>query len=119
MNHLRLCHDTDPCPYDHCSTRKTIPLNPSDSTAKHIGKSHGEYECGLITCKTSVSQFSEIELMEHLQLDHGMEWELVLKVRDTAKRNRDWSVQADHITGIKEILDCTLCIQRNSFDGRC
>ncbi|KAF8863594.1 hypothetical protein BDZ45DRAFT_105030 [Acephala macrosclerotiorum] len=105
ISHLREIHDTDPCPFSHCIGG----LNPMiDSTAKHIGKLHGEFECGLRSCRRSLSQFCERGFLEHLQLDHNMRWELVLKTRDAAKSLGSGTIRDEHIMSM-EVEDCSVC----------
>lgn len=105
ISHLREIHDTDPCPFSHCSGE----LNPmTDSTAKHIGKLHGEFECALKSCRRSVSQFCERGFLEHLELDHNMRWEVVLKTRDIVKSLGNGSLRDEHILST-QADDCSLC----------
>ncbi|KAE8452852.1 hypothetical protein EG329_013124 [Mollisiaceae sp. DMI_Dod_QoI] len=103
ISHLREIHDTDHCPYSHCVEE----LNPmTDSTAKHIGKLHGEFECALRSCKKSTSQFCERGFLDHLQLDHNMNWETVLRTRDIAKIFGDKTLRDEHIIDVR---DCNIC----------
>ncbi|KUJ18217.1 uncharacterized protein LY89DRAFT_717811 [Mollisia scopiformis] len=106
MNHLRDIHDTDPCPFvPHCM----VKLNPElDSTAKHIGKQHGEFECALGSCKKFASQFCESGFLDHLQLDHKMAWSMVLKARDIAKQSGNKALRDEHVM-CEEVYDCSIC----------
>lgn len=105
--HLRVIHDTDPCPFAHCM----VVLDPrKDSTAQHFSKLHGDFECALGSCKAHVSQFCESGFLEHLQLDHKMAWESVLKARDMAKKTERRALSDEHIRLMcTEVYDCTVC----------
>jgi hypothetical protein len=103
--HLREVHDTDPCPFAHCF----VVLDPRiDSTAKHIAKLHGEFECALGSCKRFVSSFCDSGFLEHLQLHHKMDWESVLKARDMAKNVGNKTLRDEHVM-CAEIYNCNIC----------
>lgn len=103
--HLRDAHDTDPCPFAHC----VVVLDPRiDSTAKHIAKLHGEFECALGSCKQFVSSFCDSGLLEHLQLDHKMDWGTVLKARDIAKNVENKTLRDEHVMRA-EVYNCSIC----------
>lgn len=110
--HLREVHDTDPCPFAHC----VVDLDPrTDSTAKHIAKLHGEFECALGSCQEFVSSFCDNGLLEHLQLDHKMQWETVLKARDMAKNIGNKTLRNEHIMGA-EVYNCSICHQDSAIE---
>ncbi|KAF8855482.1 hypothetical protein BDZ45DRAFT_804915 [Acephala macrosclerotiorum] len=109
ISHLRKVHDTDPCPYDHCVNSMFSSLDYCESTAKHIGKMHSEFECALRSCYGTRSQFSEESFMAHLQLHHGIRWELVLKIKDIAKKDEARILRDHHVVGLFEFSDCTSC----------
>jgi hypothetical protein len=107
LKHLRVFHDTDPCPYTHC--RNGVPLDCLESTSKHIGKTHGRFECALKCCYGKISRFSDSALLEHLELDHAMEWALALKAQERAKAAGDDILRAEHVCGNSAVLDCASC----------
>ncbi|CZR58450.1 uncharacterized protein PAC_08342 [Phialocephala subalpina] len=110
--HLRKVHDTDPCPYDHSANCLISSTEFCESTARHIGKVHGEYECALKSCEGTRSQFSEEGLLEHLQLGHDIRWEMVLKIRDVVKKVDGRVLRDGHLRGKYEIPDCTSCARQ-------
>lgn len=107
--HLRKVHTSDPCPYDHCASCMLPQIDTCEDTAKHIGKTHGDYECALKSCLGTRSQFSEEGMLEHLQLNHNILWELVLKIGDIIKKVDGRVLRDEHLTGQFEFLDCTSC----------
>lgn len=111
ISHLRDVHDTDPCPHNHCVSSMFSSPDSCESTAKHIGKMHGEYECALRSCSGTRSQFSEESFMAHLQLHHEIKWERVLKTKDLAKR-AGRVLREEHVVGQFEFSDCTSCKPR-------
>jgi hypothetical protein len=116
--HLREFHDTTPCPYSHCPNRSERTPALPESTAKHVGKTHGAFECAVRSCEGSESQFSENGLAEHLQVSHNMNWELALRTRDMAKRSSDRSAREEHVGGMLNLSDCSLCAKNVTlYDG--
>jgi hypothetical protein len=105
--HLRDHHKTELCPYAHCQSRRDPPCN--EDADKHIGKAHSVYECALRSCNGSVSQFSDCGLLEHLQVDHRLTWEQVLRTRDAVKEASDVVVRDKHVVEIAELSDCRHC----------
>jgi hypothetical protein len=111
FSHLRAHHKTELCPYAHCKSRtgSSSPWNENAAADKHFGKVHGDYECALKSCKGSLSQFSDGGLLEHLQIDHRLALEQVLKTRDVVKLATDLVVRDEHMVGITGLSDCTGC----------
>lgn len=107
--HLRKAHASDPCPYNHCASSIALCIDACDDTARHIGKMHGEYECALKSCLGTRSQFSEEGMLEHLQLNHNIRWEMVLKIRDVIKKIDGKVLKDDHLRGRFEVSNCTSC----------
>ncbi|PMD16959.1 hypothetical protein NA56DRAFT_752632 [Hyaloscypha hepaticicola] len=96
--HLYDHHDTEPCPYSHCPDENFV-AGVEQSTAEHIAKMHGIFECGLDGCNDGrVFGFSDTGLSEHLQVVHNMEWVTVLRARASAKSKGDSTLQIDHIS---------------------
>jgi hypothetical protein len=107
MKHLHDHHDTEPCPYAHCLDDSFVGC-PGKSTAAHIAKMHGTFECGLSSCnKGKVSGFSDAALSEHLQVSHNIEWAIVLKARDCAKAKGDSTLRNEHLPEIPH--ECKSC----------
>jgi hypothetical protein len=107
--HLQRHHDTDPCPYAHCQSLDDPTVGCRPSTALHIAKIHGTFECGLPGCKEKVSGFSDTALSEHLQVAHDMEWAFVLQARDSAKVQRDNFVRIEHLPEYSRRHWCKCC----------
>lgn len=109
IKHLHDHHDTEPCPYAHCLD-DTFVVGPEKSTAEHIAKMHGIFECGLASCsKGKVSGFSDTALSEHLQVAHDIGWAIVLKARDRAKAKGDSTLRIEHLPEIPRPHWCTSC----------
>jgi hypothetical protein len=95
--HLRGSHDTQDCPYANCLIWMESFVHGRESTAKHIAKMHGSFECALRSCQGSISQFLESSLLDHLQIQHDMDWEHALKAKDAVKRARDYVLRDEHV----------------------
>jgi hypothetical protein len=111
MSHVKGHHDTELCPYAHCQRHtENIPLHQR-SISKHIGKAHSSFECALKSCKGKISRFAESQLLEHLQIHHGMEWALVLNARDMVKADGGRTLTSDHLKQDSEVRDCKICTE--------
>jgi hypothetical protein len=101
--HLRVCHNTEPCPYAHC--REDRP----DSISKHVGKTHGRLECGLDLCHGKISRFLDNALLDHLEFDHAMDRALSMQARDRAKVATDGILRPGHISKSTQYRGCVCC----------
>jgi hypothetical protein len=109
LSHLKEHHETEPCPYAHCQRQLAQISLSCTSTSKHIGKDHGSFECALKPCDDRISRFSEIRLMEHMELHHAMEWALVLRMKDTVKETEDHVLRPHHLPQGIGVRACNIC----------
>ena len=108
IKHLQDHHRTEPCPYAHCLD-DTFVACQEKTTADHIAKTHGIFECGLGSCEEKVSGFSDAALSEHLQVAHDMDWAFVLKAREHAKEMRNSTLRFEHLSENACPLSCKAC----------
>jgi hypothetical protein len=87
----------------------TFVAGPKMSTAEHIAKMHGVFECGLGRCANGkASGFSDTALSEHLQVAHDIEWAIVLKARGCAKAKGDSTLQTKHLESASALVPVSL-----------
>jgi hypothetical protein len=87
-----------------------MPLHRK-SASKHIGKAHGFFECALKSCQSQTSRFSGIQLLEHLEIHHAMEWALALKARDVMMAYESLTLRLEHLLQDANVRDCKVCMK--------
>jgi hypothetical protein len=111
LSHLKEHHETEPCPYAHCQHgQDDIPLHRK-SASKHIGKAHSFFECALKSCEGKTSRFSGIQLLEHLEIHHAIEWALVLMARDAMMASGGLTLRSEHLLQDVDLRDCKVCVK--------
>jgi len=115
LNHFREIHGEEEagnlaCPLPHCLNPVEESSNPRERFPEHIKKEHGNYECGLGSCRQKLSSyFSEQVLQEHLQRHHGMRRSAVVDVQSAVKRDRERTIRAVHVPKDVYCGKCTVC----------
>jgi hypothetical protein len=111
LSHLKEHHETEVCPYAHCWYGQDDISLHRKSASKHIGKAHSFFECALKSCEGKTSCFSATQLLEHLEIHHGMEWALVLKTRDSMVASGGLIIKSEHLLQDMNVRDCKVCMK--------
>ncbi|KAF5867688.1 putative transcription factor c2h2 protein [Botrytis fragariae] len=105
--HIRECHDkpstVSTCPVIHCGKEVKTPVS------EHIQKEHGSFECGLSTCGTKQSRFTDIQLESHLRSAHGLNFGEASKAVGAAKKASDKTIRIRELYTKSEIRECAIC----------
>ncbi|TGO14827.1 hypothetical protein BTUL_0048g00680 [Botrytis tulipae] len=105
--HIRECHDkpstVSTCPVSHCGKEVETPVS------EHIQKEHGSFECGLSTCGTKQSRFTDIQLESHLKSVHGLNSGEASKAVGAAKKTSDKTIRRRDFYTKSEIRECAIC----------
>jgi hypothetical protein len=108
LSHIRSCHQGDSCPLHHCDFVQKDRASGQAGVVEHIKKFHGNYECGIGSCRNEPqSRFAEFELLKHLELHHGIAPNDITAAGNAARASLNHTIKSKDIQS--HYGDCKYC----------